>query len=190
MSPRTEQQFENIRIEKIELIKKSALKLFAENGYQSTSISQIAKQAKISKGLMYNYFKSKENLLHDIMFSGLEDFKNSLIVKDINKINKGEIINFIDVNIDLLKSKPEFYRLYFSLAMQSFIVKLFEDEMQKMFGEIFHKFILYYTQQNEKNPYAKTRFLIAAFDGIGIHYLQDIKNFPLDEARQMMIELI
>lgn len=86
--PRTKKQFEKIRNEKIELIKNSALKLFAENGYHSTSISKIAKSAKISKGLIYNYFESKESLLHDIMFSGLKDFTDSLIVEDINDIKK------------------------------------------------------------------------------------------------------
>ena len=65
MSPRTKQQFEDIREEKRSLIMKVALELFAEEGYHNTSISKIASRAGISKGLLYNYFDSKEDLIKD-----------------------------------------------------------------------------------------------------------------------------
>ena len=45
-----------------DLIVKTALRLFAKNGYSNTPISLIAKTAKVSQGLMYNFFKSKEEL--------------------------------------------------------------------------------------------------------------------------------
>jgi len=48
-------------------IKQAALELFAHHGYHSTSISQIAKEANVSKGLVYNYFDSKEELLRHIV---------------------------------------------------------------------------------------------------------------------------
>ena len=70
MSPRTKQQFEGIRITTREKILSVALELFAKKGYHAASISQIAKKAKISKGLMYNYFKNKEKLLEEIIQEG------------------------------------------------------------------------------------------------------------------------
>ena len=50
--PRTENQFEEIREAKRELIINTALHLFAESGFHTTSIRQIAKKAKISKDKM------------------------------------------------------------------------------------------------------------------------------------------
>ena len=70
MSPRTKQQFKEIRKTSKDKILTVALELFAQNGYQGTSIAQIAKKAKISKGLMYNYFKNKEKLLDEIIQEG------------------------------------------------------------------------------------------------------------------------
>ena len=64
MSPRSAKQFDEIRKQKKELILESALELFAENGFHATSISQIAKKAGISKGLIYNYFESKNEILN------------------------------------------------------------------------------------------------------------------------------
>ncbi|HET6559885.1 MAG TPA: TetR/AcrR family transcriptional regulator, partial [Prolixibacteraceae bacterium] len=67
--PRTTVQFEAIREEKRKLILETALELFAENGYHGTSISHITKKAGISKGLLYNYFVSKEDVLKNIIRS-------------------------------------------------------------------------------------------------------------------------
>jgi AcrR family transcriptional regulator len=41
----------------------AALTVFAEKGYRGTSIKDIAAAAGMSQGLMYHYFKSKEELL-------------------------------------------------------------------------------------------------------------------------------
>ena len=84
MSPRSKEQIEQIRINSIQNILGAAFKLMAQNGYESTSISQIAKEAGVSKGLAYNYFKSKKDLaeavlmnLGDIMAQFEEIFKLS-----------------------------------------------------------------------------------------------------------------
>ena len=48
-------------------VRKSALKLFSENGYFQTSIADIALKANISKGLFYHYYKSKEEIFDEIV---------------------------------------------------------------------------------------------------------------------------
>ena len=190
MSPRTEQQFEEIRAEKALLIKQTALELFAENGYNTTSISQIAKKAGISKGLMYNYFKSKEDLLTSIIIGGMQSFLDLLKVKDLKNIQKQELVAFIETNLNLIKSNSHYYKLYFSLAFQASTYNILEQEIKQIFEQIFSVFIQYYTQKGEQKPFAKTRFLLATFDGVGIHYLSDIETFPIDEINEMIIDLL
>lgn len=41
-----------------------AIQLFDEQGYSNTKISDISEMAGISKGLVYRYFKSKEEILY------------------------------------------------------------------------------------------------------------------------------
>ncbi|MEA3445052.1 MAG: TetR/AcrR family transcriptional regulator, partial [Bacteroidota bacterium] len=72
MSPRTKEQFETIREERREQILQVALELFANEGL-NTPISKIAKEAGISKGLVYNYFESKEELLREVALSGMKE---------------------------------------------------------------------------------------------------------------------
>ena len=44
-----------------------ALKLWAERGFDQTSVEAIAREAGISKGTFYLYFESKDALLLDVL---------------------------------------------------------------------------------------------------------------------------
>ncbi len=190
MAPRTEEQFTEIRNEKIKLIMDTALEAFAQNGYESTSISTIAKAAGISKGLMYNYFPSKVALLQRIIMEGMDVFMQFLEVKDESRIKKEELIQFIDGNLQSLKESTDYYRLYFSLIFQPKVFHLLGNDFMVIFEQLVNKFVLYFTQQGEKNPYGKARFILAIFDGVGIHYISDTEHFPLDEVRDMTVEML
>lgn len=52
----------NIDTEKEDRIINAATKVFAENGYQRASTNAIVKEAGISKGILFHYFKSKKEL--------------------------------------------------------------------------------------------------------------------------------
>lgn len=53
-------------------IMQAALELFVSKGYAATKITDIAKRANISTGLMFHYFESKENLYEELIQMGLE----------------------------------------------------------------------------------------------------------------------
>lgn len=72
MSPRTEEQNQKILDEKRELILNSALKIFGRRGFAGTKISDVAKEAKISHGLIYHYFSSKEELYASLVERAIE----------------------------------------------------------------------------------------------------------------------
>ena len=55
--------------DKRDRILESAKALFLEQGYQTTSIQSIADKAQISKGAIYIYFKSKQEILLAILSS-------------------------------------------------------------------------------------------------------------------------
>ena len=71
--PKTPKQFEDMRTERRIAILEAALHVFAQEGYHSASISKVSKYAKISKGLLYNYFESKEELLKILIGSLIDD---------------------------------------------------------------------------------------------------------------------
>ena len=50
----------------------TALELFVSKGYAATKITDIAKRANMSRGLMFHYFESKENLYEELIRMGVE----------------------------------------------------------------------------------------------------------------------
>jgi TetR/AcrR family fatty acid metabolism transcriptional regulator len=67
-------------IDKRAVILDAALKTFVKRGYPETRVSEIASEAKVAEGTLYNYFKSKEDLL-----LALFDEKWGGIIDDIRK---------------------------------------------------------------------------------------------------------
>jgi AcrR family transcriptional regulator len=55
-----------------EQILKTALKLFAERGFDATSTRQIAKEVGVAEGLIFHYFPTKASLLTAILEDRLE----------------------------------------------------------------------------------------------------------------------
>lgn len=47
----------------------AAFEAFAENGYAATRVEEVARRAGVSKGLMYLYFKTKEELFKAVVKS-------------------------------------------------------------------------------------------------------------------------
>jgi len=77
--------------EKEKKIIDSALKLFAQKGYSSTSIQEIANDCGISKGAFYIYFKSKDSLLFAILdyyYKELVQLFSNIKLEDISAKEK------------------------------------------------------------------------------------------------------
>jgi AcrR family transcriptional regulator len=118
MSPRTPQQFKEMREEKMTLIMDVALEHFANEGYFRTTINHIARHAGISKGLMYNYFESKEALLKAIIHKSITEVLNYFDTNKDGYLSEEEFEFFVrKINV-MLKEKRSFWRLFFQLLMQ------------------------------------------------------------------------
>jgi TetR/AcrR family fatty acid metabolism transcriptional regulator len=63
----------------------AATRAFAENGYRATSITEIARAAEVSDGLIYKYFTNKRDLLEQV----LRAFYERVIVDLDAKVARG-----------------------------------------------------------------------------------------------------
>ncbi|MCS7458882.1 TetR/AcrR family transcriptional regulator [Paenibacillus doosanensis] len=72
MSPLNDEQLHQIRDERREQIMRAAMKVFAHKGSAGTKMSMIAAEARISHGLLYHYFKSKDALFNALVREAME----------------------------------------------------------------------------------------------------------------------
>lgn len=64
--------------ERREQIVRAAVKLFSEEGYYSTTIQQIAREAGTSVGLIYQYFRDKDDVLFLSLQNVLETYEKEI----------------------------------------------------------------------------------------------------------------
>jgi AcrR family transcriptional regulator len=187
MAPRTEQQYEQIREQKRGIILEAALELFADEGFHNTSISKIAKSAGISKGLMYNYFKSKEALLHEIVISGLKDLTGTFDPNNDGILTTEELEFFINQTFEILKTNTKYWKLYFAIILQPSVLKMFGTDFLNILGPIFRMLEEYFRRKGYENPELESKLFGAILDGLSFHYIIDPDNFPLEEIKKTLI---
>ena len=110
MSPRSKEQIESIKNSRKNQILNTSLKLFAHNGFHNTSIDQIAQETGISKGLVYNYFKSKEELLEEVFKNCFQDFDQFELLATSDQ-PKEVLRQVFDLFFNLLQEQTETYLL-------------------------------------------------------------------------------
>jgi len=64
-----EPRFRRRKEDRPQEITEAALAAFAEKGYAATRVDEVAKRAGVSKGLLYLYFKTKEDLFKAVVRS-------------------------------------------------------------------------------------------------------------------------
>ncbi|CAG9612205.1 HTH-type transcriptional regulator BetI [Bacillus rhizoplanae] len=78
MAPLNEEQLIQIRDERREQILAAALSVFSRRGVTGTKMSMIVKEAGISHGLVYHYFKSKEELFVTLVKGAIEGAQEAM----------------------------------------------------------------------------------------------------------------
>jgi len=131
MSPRSSAKFEEMREEKKTLIMDAALEHFSNTGFHATTITHIARHAGISKGLMYNYFKSKEDLLAAIINRSLTEIYGTFNPDHDSQLTPEEFELFIRKVFSLFREKRQFWKLLLRIMMQQGVYEnlLSEDKM-------------------------------------------------------------
>ena len=185
--PRTEEQFKVLRENKKREIMDAALNLFAEKGFAAASINMIAKRAGISKGLIYNYFESKEELITTILNSGFDEFLSVFNTNKDGILTDEEFIYFIEQTFEILKSNIHFWQLYFHVVVQPDVIKLVEPKLMEIVLPLLTTMSDYFHTKGYENPMAYARFFGAMLDGVSMNYIADPNSFPLEEVKKIII---
>ena len=80
----------------------TSMKLFAEKGYDATSIEEITATVGVAKGTLYYHFSSKEEIFNFLVEEGMKLLQNSIDIKTSklpNYIDKIKAIILIQIKI-------------------------------------------------------------------------------------------
>lgn len=188
MTPRTPEQFEHIRLDKKTLIITTALELFANNGYHSTSISDIAHKAGISKGLMYNYFMSKEALITEILAQGIDSMVEFFDPNNDGVLTEAEMESFIRNIFEFIKKDVQYWKLFYAVFMQPHVYELIEKKYIDLLSGFIEILTNYFKAHGSEDPIKEALLFGALMDGVGFNYVVNPSLFPLDGLIEIILE--
>lgn len=187
--PRTAEQYEQIRSKRRRLIMETALDLFATKGYYGTSMNNISQKAGISKGLVYNYFSGKEELLTQLVREGFLELVRFFHPGQAENISRNELRVMINNMFRELENRQNFWKLYFAVMTQPLVSSMMTNAIMELAAPVFQVLTDFFRNEGYKNPEAEARMFSAFLDGISMNFVVDPQSFPLDKVRLRILEM-
>lgn len=179
-------RFQEKRDQSVNKLVEAGLSLFATQGYEATSIRAIASEAGMSLGLLYNYFKSKDELLEEIFRRGVQDIHASFADLSTAEKSGSSIERHIRQTVKLLKEKKEFWKLLHGIRMQSAVVRQLMAEMQEETAFIEDRIRQNLIEVGIPFPDLEAKLLFASIDGMAHHFLL-YDGYPIDDVASLLI---
>jgi Transcriptional regulator len=191
MAQKTKEQLVKLKGNKRAQIMDAALKLFAEHGYLSTPVSQIAKEAGVAKGLIYSYFENKEDILRSITRDGIDDIFSALGESGDKALTSDEeVIAVMDRIFDRVLDRAEFYKLYYSMFLHPHVMESFQDEMEEIAVQMVTPFLDYFAAKGYEDPQSVILFMHATADGLIFNSLFNPDIFKIEKIKPVFFNLL
>ncbi|MDF9763783.1 AcrR family transcriptional regulator [Peribacillus simplex] len=160
----------------------AAFKLFGTKGYGSTSVDDILNEVGRTRGAFYTHFKSKEELLMEVMHIRMEIHLDDLENMFEEQVKQGtfEIKSFIhqffDILIKTTTLRPYWTGIYLELIKQSSQYKEIQecinnayDSWTNLFEKVFKKAKELNQIKSNVNEKILATSLVALYEGYEIH---------------------
>jgi len=172
----------------------AALHMFATEGYSHCTISNLAAHAGISKGLMYNYFSSKQELLEAIIEKGLNEMMNLFDPNRDGILTSEEYVAFIRKIFAIMRENKEFWVQYVSVIMQPGVKDHLTGKPILGYREFIRILMDYLTRKNFDDPDLEVLTLTAMIEGLGVlmvyaYPVMDIPDELLEKYENRIIEM-
>jgi TetR/AcrR family fatty acid metabolism transcriptional regulator len=181
--------------DKYNLILEAAVKVFAEQGFFQSTISQIAKEARVADGTIYLYFKNKD----DILVQFFSDKTKQVFERFREEVDKAD--NTIDKLRNLIRRHLEEFQNDRNMALvyqaeihqSSRLIEAQIKEMSKMYLNVVSEIV---EQGQEEGIIRKDlylglvkRFILGAVDEVINTWLHSSGKYDLVSMADPLVDL-
>ncbi len=116
----------------------AAQKVFFEKGLQLATVDEIAESAELSKGTIYLYYKSKEDLYLAVMTRGMQLLQDQFAEKIRTESGTLKaLLDLVDTYFDFFQNHREYYRMFQFLQTPQFH-KQVSEELKEASSRVSH----------------------------------------------------
>lgn len=165
----------------------AALELFAEHGFESTSIRMIAERAGVSLGLLYHYFPSKESLLQELFQQSLVLIQGCFTEAVAEADARERIRLAIRAAVRVIREQRQFYRVSLSVRHQPNVLGALSEGIVSMEAMLLAQWEGWLMEAAVPEAPVRAALLIASLDGLSQHFSLQPDTFPLEAAGELLI---
>ncbi len=190
MSPRSKQLSRQMKAESRSAIITAAVELFARKGFSATTTEQIAKKAKVSKGLIFAHFPTKQDILLTIIIEEFDRVLWTFQDKKDSRSPQERFISLVDGWMDLLKNNPLMVRLTLQLNLDDEYRKLMKRKGKQYIEIYLERMRDILVQLGSKNPDLDAYLISFIFDGFASNYTVAPDIFPIDAIKDHFVNIM
>ena len=183
---------------KCKAIVRAAEKRFLKNGYQATSMDEIAHDADVSKQTIYSHFGSKDVLFSQVMTGICHSASPScpLEGKDIDELSLKSVLDLIADSFFNMLISPKSLALFRIVVQDSAqnpdLAQTFMDTGPKMFVTSFAEMLMHYKNKGDitiESPTEAAMMFCAMLKGhVYMRFLLDTSPKPTQEEIQQHLD--
>ena len=145
--------YENEMPKRQKQILDAAIKVFSKKGYQGSRTSEIAKEAKVSEGTIFNYYGCKKDILIAMIFEIIKEFIKPMCCLSMDETNKNNDKSSIEESLHrLMIDRLNLVRKNYPLIKTILIESIYHEEILEILSkELYPRLIDLVDSYVEKN---------------------------------------
>jgi AcrR family transcriptional regulator len=155
-------------------------------GYDRATTRDIAREAGVAHGLLYNYFRSKDELLGAVFREGVRDVAEALGAGRGAGTPADQLEHIIRRTFELVVERREFWLLSHMLRFQPRTAALTE-ELSTWTQQVRAQFESLLRAIGHRDAPALSRVLFAAIDGAAQHYALEPERYALRPVVECLV---
>jgi len=192
MAPRGEELNRSLRERSRRRILESALQLFARKGFADTSMADIALAAGVSKGLAYNYFGGKEEILEAIVERRLAEHLAEDERLERAASPAARLAGLIEAGVRRATAEPEAERLLMTLMLRGDAAPAMRVAAERLAGRLLaagREREALFAALGAEDPAREARFFGAVLAGLAFTALTSPAPLDLEPLAARLREL-
>ncbi len=176
-------------------IARASIALFARNGFENTTIQEIADSAGIGKGTVYQYFDSKEEIILKAAMEIIAEISQMLAAFDPEQMDPGQWLSWlVDSTASMVDATEDFFTVYMEIWLMYLRSSRYSVSMMMLKEALaqYRMAILRMARvgmerglfRQDLDPDSFAKGFVATLDGIAFHYLLDKGSFDVRKVSQ------
>lgn len=185
--PRTPQQNEQLRTDSQRRLLAAARKAFVRLGFDRATIRDIAEEAGVAQGLLYNYFRSKDDLLREVFLEGTRDVAAAFLAEAASGTPTERLERLIRRSFEIVRERRDFWQLSYMLRHHPRTLLVLGDALPTWTTAVRRDLEALLREIGHRDADDLARVLFAAIDGVAQHYVLDPEEYPLEAVADCLV---